>query len=212
MFGYYINLEDRPDRNQYMQTFIQLHPFFQGVRRWNATRHENGAIGCGLSHMAALEQLDRELQNQDDLCILLEDDFCMLHEANFHRFMSDFEAIHDHPEWDIIVLTPRGDPSPLTDERMRMHQFCRIRNHQTCTGMILRKRFLPILIESHSRALQQMRDGIHLDECAIDQKWKSLQDQYAFYYYQLIYAGQLPGYSSIEQRMVDYNQRFIDQK
>lgn len=212
MQGYYINLEDRIDREHYMQSLIHTHPFFQGIRRWNATRHENGAIGCGLSHRAALEQLDREVENQDDLCILLEDDFCILHEGHFHRFMSDFEVIRNEPSWDVIVLTPRGDLYPVSDDKMSIHHFRRIHNHQTCTGMIVRKRFLPILIGSHTRALQRMQEGVPLDDCAIDQQWKSLQDHYLFYYYQHIYAGQLPGYSSIEKRIVDYNQRFIDQK
>jgi hypothetical protein len=46
---------------------------------------------------------------------------------------------------------------------------------------------------------------------AIDINWKKLQFDYPFYYYSKIFAGQLPGWSSIENRFVDYNQQFINQ-
>ena len=53
--------------------------------------------------------------------------------------------------------------------------------------------------------------GVEKDISAHDQYWKRLQTEYPFYYYSEIFAGQLVGWSNIEKRMVDYNDRFINQ-
>lgn len=212
MRGYYINLEDRTDRNTSIQLLIQYQPFFKEVRRWNATAHENGSIGCALSHLAVLKQLDLELESPDDYAMVLEDDFFLLNADHFQQFLDHWETVRSNLVWDAIVLTPRGDPAPYSVPSMTAHHYARIHHHQTITGIIVRKRILPALIQSHQIALERMSRGEPLDDCAIDQQWKPLQDVYSFYYFQKIYAGQLPGYSSIERKVVDYNERFILQK
>lgn len=47
---------------------------------------------------------------------------------------------------------------------------------------------------------------------AIDQYWKRLQDKYSFYYYKNIYDGQLVGFSTIKNKNINYNHRFLNQK
>ena len=46
---------------------------------------------------------------------------------------------------------------------------------------------------------------------ALDQCWKPLQEKSNFIYFNKIYAGQLEGYSDIEQKNINYNQRFLNQ-
>ena len=209
MFGYYINLDTRLDRKEHINAnVIKRYPFFKNVQRINAVYHRNGALGCALSHQYALKKFIYEL-NQDFLMII-EDDLVILNESNFLAFCKDFESIRNSDKWDIIVFTPRGDRVP-GDKEITEHHFQRIRNNQTTTGYIIKRAFAEVLLQNISESIRLLQNGVELDTCAIDQYWKRLQDTYRFYYYQNIYAGQLVGYSSIENRHVDYNERYLNQ-
>jgi len=209
MFGYYINLDTRKDRKDHMNTnIIERYPFFNHVQRMNAVYHRNGALGCALSHQHALKKFIYE--PNEDFLMIIEDDLVILNESNFLSFCNDFESIRTSDTWDIIVFTPRGDRIP-GDSEMTDHRFQRIRNNQTTTGYIVKRAFAEILLQNINESIQLLQNGVELDTCAIDQYWKRLQDNYRFYYYQDIYAGQLVGYSSIENRRVDYNERYLNQ-
>ena len=71
--------------------------------------------------------------------------------------------------------------------------------------------FLDLLIERLSIGVENMKKGgsIHANTC--DQIWKNLQHNYTFLYYKDIFAGQIPNYSNIENKIVDYMERFINQ-
>jgi hypothetical protein len=208
--GYYLNLEDRMDRRVHMEELKRTYPFFKGVQRFPAISRENGAIGCGLSHRSALERLDQDLSDPEEIGMILEDDLWLFQKENAEEWMAAFEPIRTSSAWDVIVLTPRGR-TVSSDQEMFSHGWRRVEDHQTATGYLFRKRTIPLLIKTFDESVTRMNAGVPLDDCAIDQQWKPLQRQIAFYYYHKIVAGQLPGYSSIENRMVDYNARFLDQ-
>lgn len=214
ILGIYINLEDREDRRVHMEQLIQSYPFFERVSRMDAIcRTDNGAIGCGLSHLRALNILYGQLDTEDAIGMILEDDLCILQEEPFKAFQVAWEHIRDQSDWDVIVLTPRGEPmSDETTPMMRAQGFQRIHHHQTTTGYLLRKRMIPHLMHVYQSAVDRMSAGVPLDDCAIDQEWKPMQENYAFYYYTSVYAGQLVGYSNIEQRMINYNEQYLIQK
>lgn len=50
-----------------------------------------------------------------------------------------------------------------------------------------------------------------VQENACDIVWKKLQTESKFIYYNKLFARQLPGYSNIENKMVDYSDRFLKQ-
>ena len=207
MYGYYINLASRTDRKVHMDQLIQQYPFFSNLQRFNAISHKNGAMGCSLSHASIIETF---LSTNEEMLLLLEDDFVILNEAHFQQFVSDFEKIRENCGWDIIVLTPRGDRIEGKAD-LRDNHFHRIRNNQTTTGYIVKREFATILLENIKEGMEHVKQGISLDECAIDQFWKRLQDSYSFYYYERIYGGQLEGFSTIENRNVNYNDRYLKQ-
>jgi GR25 family glycosyltransferase involved in LPS biosynthesis len=213
--GYYINLEERKDRLQHFEALKVKYPFFKDVERIAAIRNENGAIGCGFSHIKALNKC---LNCDDDYMMIFEDDFCILNNNNYNEFIKYFENIRDEKEWDIIVLTPRGDAKhseaevkEKSRERMIENHFHEIVNNQTATGYIIKKSFIPILINSFKKSVEGLLKNQNPDIYAIDQYWKPLQHIHHFYYFKNVFAGQLIGYSSIEKRIVNYNQRFLSQ-
>jgi GR25 family glycosyltransferase involved in LPS biosynthesis len=200
--GYYINLDSRLDRKLNFEDLQTKNSFFNKVERFSAYRHKNGSIGCGLSHIEVLKNC---LEKDEPAFLVCEDDLTILNEERF-RNMSKNLVLED--DWDVITLTPRGD-KVVGDELPG--EFVRIQNNQTTTAYIIKKRMVPILIANLEEAIHGLSQGGDPNIYSIDQYWKRLQIEYKFYYYKHIYAGQLVGYSDVEKRMVDYNDRFLMQ-
>jgi glycosyl transferase family 25 len=216
--GYYINLDSRLDRMNHMVDLKVKYPFFKNVERIQAISNQNGALGCALSHIMVLEKF---LESKDDVFMVLEDDLCILNDTNYNNFIYYFDKIKDNPDWDIIVLTPRGDKREINNSNnninlnmnyMNSNHFNLIKNNQTTTGYIVRRRFINILIENFKESVKGLICKSNPNIFALDQYWKRLQDKYNFYYFNNIFAGQLVGYSDIENKNVNYNDRFIIQK
>lgn len=208
MKGIYINLESRKDRRDHFESEVKRHPFFAGIERMNAVENRDGAIGCGLSHIKALQ-----LDSDGPYIAIIEDDFMILDEKNMADFVEAFEKIKDIDDWKVIVLTPRGitmsDQNEMGSNEMLKNGFKRIKENQTTTGYIVKKEMIPILRDNIREAILLQVKGEDKIVSSIDQFWKRLQIEYPFYYYSGIFAGQLPGWSNIENRFVDYNDRFI---
>ena len=203
MKGYYINLDKRADRNNHMQN-ITKHLFFQSITRFSAIEHTQGAVGCTLSHIDCLKKLS---QKNDDYYMILEDDFCVFNPRHFNNFISDFDNIKDSDEWDIITLTPSG--KTITHNKNK--NFHRIIDNQTTTGYIIKHNFISTLLPVFEASVSKLKNGGDPNIWALDSCWKPLQLTRQFWYHNDIFAGQLPGYSDIEKRQVNYNKRFVMQ-
>lgn len=208
--GYYINLEERKDRVEHFEKLKNEYLFFKDVERFDAIRNKNGAIGCGLSHIKVLTKL---LEYQDDYMMVIEDDLCILNDNNYNEFVQYFQNIRNEKDWDIIVLTPRGDKKNIQNSlNMNNNNFFEIINNQTTTGYIIKKSFIPKLIEKLKKSIEGLLKNLDPNIYAIDQYWKIIQNDNHFYYFNKIFAGQLIGYSNIEKRNVNYNQLYLSQK
>jgi hypothetical protein len=207
MKGLYINLDSREDRRVHFENNIKSIPFFSKIMRLSAIVSKDGAIGCGLSHIKALNSM---YATNEEYFAILEDDFMIFDDYNRKLFESDFNTINNSRTWDMIILTPRGNTMSSKND-MTDANFRRIIENQTTTGYIIKRHMVPILIENIKEAIAMQLKGTDKNLCSIDQYWKRLQRQYSFYYYLNVFAGQLPGWSNIENRMVDYNDRFKKQ-
>jgi GR25 family glycosyltransferase involved in LPS biosynthesis len=208
MIGNYINLKERVDRKQHFESNVKTKMFFSNINHMDAITHPKTTIGCSKSHLNILEKFKDTIE---PYIAVMEDDFCFLNQDNFNDFVKDFELIKDSIDWKVIVLTPSGNSVHGTSE-MANANFKRIMNNQTTTGYIIKKEMIPILITNIKESIEMQLQGLPPCICAIDIYWKKLQDDYPFYYYSKIFAGQLPGWSCIENRVVNYNLRFIQQQ
>jgi GR25 family glycosyltransferase involved in LPS biosynthesis len=204
MKGVFINLRNRIDRRYHFENNVKKNSFFSEIQHMVAIESKDGSIGCGLSHIAALKKFE---SLDEPYVAIIEDDFMIFDNIHFSAFESSFEKIKNSPDWSIIVLTPRGKTYHGSLE-MVSAGFNRIIENQTTTGYIVKKEMIPILIENLKESIVLQLKGEKKDICSIDQYWKKLQIKYPFYYFSQIYGGQLPGWSNIENRHVDYNQRF----
>lgn len=202
--GYYINLNHRTDRREHMEQLKQKYPFFKNIERMEAVVNKRGIIGCSLSHIKCLNEFLK--LNKEYYC-LLEDDFFILNEDNFNRFMLEFDKIKNDKNWDVITLTPRGN----TVVKNYNKGFHKIINNQTTTGYIVKHNFIKQLLDVYKKGVEQLMKNEAPVLYSLDQCWKPLQLESNFIYYEHIYGGQLQSYSDIEQRIVDYNKRFIEQ-
>lgn len=203
MKSYYINLKHRKDRRSHIDENIKSLDFFKDLQRIEAIYKKRGAIGATMSHIKALEKFN----GKEDMVLIMEDDFFIFDKQNFLDFVKDFEEIKNSDIWDAIVLTPRGD----TVEKNVKNNFNRIKNNQTATAYILKKELVPILIKNFSESKEALERRQNPDIWALDQHWKVLQEKYKFLYYDKLFAGQMPCYSDIERKKVDYNDRFKKQ-
>jgi len=207
MKGVFINLDSRIDRREHFENTIKCNPLFSNIERISAIECEDRALGCSLSHITALSLYDN---TEEPFIAVFEDDFMILEKENLENFMVDFENVKDLSDWQVIVLTPRGSTIESSDI-MNISNFRRIIDHQTATGYIVKKEFISLLIQNMKEAIQLQQEGVGKYISATDQYWKPLQEIYPFYYYSKIFAGQLPGWSNIENQQVDYNERFRNQ-
>ena len=208
MEGVYINLLSREDRRKNFEIHVKSNAFFSNINRMPGIKSQDGSVGCGLSHIQALQLYQN---TEHPYVAIIEDDFTILDKYELSNFINAFEKIKDLDEWKVIVLTPRGVTVPNTNN-MTEAGFKRIRENQTTTGYVIKKDMIPILIENIKEAIHLQLLGGDKNICSIDQYWKRLQENYPFYYYSGIFAGQLPGWSDIEGREVNYNDRFLKQQ
>ena len=205
MEGYFINLESREDRRKHIDNLKKQYPFFKNIQRFNAIKHTNGAIGCTQSHIECLKKLKN---TQNEFCLLVEDDFCIFNKHNFKNFIQLFNIIKKDTQWDLITFTPISrivkDYEPL-----KQYNIKRTFDTQTTTAYIIRKRFIPILISAFEFGVTKMEEGGKPILYTADRIWKPLQKKHIFLYYQHVFAGQLPGISDIENRVTNYNRRFL---
>ena len=209
LHGYYINLDERMDRRTHFEQTVKSVPFFSSVERMSAVKHPDGAIGCGMSHVNAL-LMAKQNYPDDSYVAIMEDDFCLLDPEACAEFIASFSKICSSEEWDCIVLTPRGN-TMTAENTMTSCGFKRIIESQTATGYIIKMTMIDALLENLKMAVGQLLRGGDKNIYAIDQYWKKLQKNYRFYYFRDVFAGQLPGWSNIENRMTNYNERFIKQ-
>ena len=200
--GFYINLDKRPDRKHHFESLKTKYPFFNGLERFSAIENERGVIGCCNSHIEAIKKC-KELDGE--IFMICEDDLMIIDEEKFNNMVNTIDITAN---WDVLTLTPRGDIMPNED---LPNGYIRIKNNQTATAYLFKKHMIDILIDTLQEGFEKLKKGGHPDQYTNDQYWKRLQTPYRFYYYKEIFAGQLVGFSDIEKRFVNYNQRFMIQ-
>ncbi len=200
--GFYINLDKRPDRKLHFEELKNKYPFFENIERFSAIENERGVVGCCNSHIEAIKKC-KELEG--DVFMICEDDLIIFNEQHFNNMVNTIDLTAN---WDVLTLTPRGDNMPNED---LPNGYIRIKNNQTATAYLFKKHMIDVLLETIEEGFEKLKQGGHPDYHTNDQSWKKLQIPYRFYYFKDVFAGQLVGFSDIEKRFVNYNQRFMVQ-
>lgn len=195
---FYINLEHRKDRKEsILKEIKKIDPNLEKTTRIDAIKREKGAIGCGLSHIKALElAIKKDYKN----ILILEDDFIFTTTTeninfNFNNLFYNFK------NFNICLLAgnmyrTRG----LTDNIRECIEV------QTTSAYIISKKFYQTLLDNFKNAVEKLESRYVIRESAIDVTWKRLQGRdKKFYIFYPKLGKQASSYSDIEKRNTNYN-------
>ena len=95
--AYYINLEKRTDRKQYVEN--ELNKMGIKAERFNAIKLSHGALGCSMSHLKCIENAK---ENGWDHVLVVEDDIKFLDKDLFTKQLNKFLKFNKN--WDVILF------------------------------------------------------------------------------------------------------------
>ena len=185
----YINLKHRIDRRDSILSNIKKRGFDMNmVHRIEASLNELcGHIGCGQSHVLALELA---IKNDWDSVLILEDDFVFCQTT---EYINDILKKLEDIEWDVVLLAD-GHKNIVDSDHIFLKK---IISCTTTSGYIIRKHYYATLLENFKKSVETMEIELtnHIKNCndagkpvsklhycsAIDKYWFSLQDKDTFY-------------------------------
>lgn len=199
----YINLDKRTDRRKHMEDTV-LHVFpSEKVLRFPAIEHENGAIGCSLSHIAIMEMA---LNNKWKNVLILEDDVTWNKSLPSHSFIKNFKMNNNNvisskqynfleqmakKHYDVIHLGPSDCKyNPIT---------YRLESGYCTSSYLVNSHYLPKLIENFKESVKLLKiDNNNLYTC--DTYWQILMKEDVWYVCVPCLMYQREGYSDIEKK------------
>lgn len=174
---FYINLECRPDRCK--DIVNELEKYNLKGERVEAIKHENGYLGCVLSHIKCI---DKAIKEDYEEVIILEDDFIFTDNPN---------KLNLDIGYDIFLLG--GSIWNMKKE----FNFMRVLDASRTEGYIIKKHYYNVLKECWIKSVSNLlREFTH--ETKLDIAWKVLQKTDKFYINDFgLIGGQREGYSNI---------------
>lgn len=199
----YINLSHRIDRKELILNEIQKIKTIDEsqIFRIDAVLEPMcGHIGCGKSHIKALELA---IANDWSSVLVLEDDFCFNEHYEGEHSFKKIQTI----EWDAVLLAQVYHCNQDSEYAFLK----RARRSTTSSGYIVRRHYYPVLLENfkNSVTIMEREFQTHSANCiaqnapvsklnicsAIDQHWFSLQDRDTFYAFHPPIGHQIPLWS-----------------
>ena len=183
----YINLDESKDRLLKLQN-----EFLNGIQndkitRFSAIKNNKGAIGCTQSHIKFLKLA---IENGYENVMIIEDD-AMWYNFKYIQKLNDIIT----KEYDVIVL---GGTFPVYNNITYELESC-----QAANAYIVSKHYLQKLKENFEEGLRLLILTDNYPKYALDQYWKVLQKTDNWFIIPELII-QRPGFSTIENKYVDY--------
>lgn len=191
----YINLDRRQDRRRQIEREL-FSIGLSNFTRFSAIPDANGSLGCAKSHLKVLQTLAIQ---PGDLFMVCEDDLAFSsNQEETEAVLQDFLL---HPHLDVLCLAYR-----LKAPRLRLTRRLAIANGiQTASAYILRKRAIPVLIESFRESRDMLSAGAPKSIASIDIHWKKKQSSSLIFAISIRpLARQRRSYSDIANQVKDY--------
>lgn len=193
---YYINLDNRPDRNDHIINQFKKYNITNYSRIAAYKEINRPAIGCTLSHINTIQQF---IDSNYEYCIILEDDFKFILTPEQYSNMLNL-AFNIKNEWNIILLSGNVLKSKIYNEYLK---YCL--NVQTTSGYMIKKEFAPILLNNFIDAYNLSTKTANSKTIHIDRHWKKLQiPKNKFFIFYPKCGRQLSGFSDISRKKVNY--------
>jgi len=193
----YINLDKRADRRKEITDELRTLDWLPYTQRISAVYTPgNGAYGCLQSHIKALQLF---LDSPADMknVLILEDDVQFLHDPT--PKLKTFLRRHRKTQWDVLMLA-----SNTMVEKPYDTTATKIVDAQTTAAYAVNRPFAKTLLEFWMSTLPLFENDQITDGRQCDITWKTLQPAANWYCLLPRPAIQRPGFSDIEQEIVDY--------
>ena len=194
----YINLAHRTDRKEHV--IHEIHKICgddSKIHRIDAIRTEPGALGCGLSHIKALEYT--MMHPEWRTVLILEDDF------TFHG--DDTTALSTAlrtlliPQMDVGLLSYNHSVLRYEDTSTTIK---RVLYSQTTSSYCIRSSYVPTLLQNMRESTTDMIIRGKTHENCVDIHWTTLQPHGHWYALFPAIGYQYDNYSDIEKRVTQY--------
>jgi glycosyl transferase family 25 len=198
---FYINLDTRLDRKSFFENQMRMIGI-NNAKRFNAIKHNIGAIGCSLSHLELLKYAKQ--QNMDHI-LIMEDDIMFTRPKLFVYYLNNF--LIKHKNFDVLLIAGNN-----MGEYTRLDNFCvKISKCQTTTGYLVKSHYYDRLIQNYEEGINNLKlNSALLNKYAIDQYWTKLQLYDRWYLLTPLTVTQKPDYSDIEKKEINYNNLMLD--
>jgi GR25 family glycosyltransferase involved in LPS biosynthesis len=200
---YYINLQHRNDRREDFLKEMKYLGFDESKihRIEGVYLPELGQLGCGLSHIKAIETF---LKSPHNVCIIFEDDFQSTVDWNYGQFLLK-NLFTFTSSFDLIMLSGNIQKEEYTDSPF-LH---RVIEAQTTAAYILTREFAPILCENFRESMNNLKrifdeEGRISKDYCIDVYWKSLQPINKWFVLNPKLGLQRESFSDIEKQITNY--------
>tara|TARA_R110002012_G_scaffold290260_1_gene483831 strand:+ start:132 stop:1193 length:1062 start_codon:yes stop_codon:yes gene_type:complete len=149
--GYYINLEQSVDR----KTNIENINFKIKMERFEAIKHNNGNIGCSMSHIKLLKSLlEQETINENTYFLIVEDDIQIVNVENYDNLLINLHNVFTYYSPDIIVLSGTDKIVDITS--YYGFGFYKLLKSHTTSSYIVNYKFIPELIKKFTLGLEAL--------------------------------------------------------
>lgn len=200
----YINLDNRTDRKEEsLREFKKMGIPLEKVIRCDAIKRTPGLIGCGLSHIKALEiAKDNQFKNT----LILEDDFYFLVSSEELNYQLNYLFNEFKEPWDVIMFGYNfidiglgNYIKPFDNEIIGKVGFS-----QNGVGYLVKDYYYDCLIQNFEEAMYhaEIEPSKHW-VYSIDVYWKKIQKRDNWYYFKQRTVSQRSSYSDICETFVD---------
>jgi GR25 family glycosyltransferase involved in LPS biosynthesis len=198
----YINLEHRSDRNEHiLEEIKKIDPTLSKTHRFNAEYvPTNGALGCALSHVKAIEMCFEH--PEWNRCLILEDDFTFTSSDPEECSRQLTELITLSPSFDVLLLAFGHDD--FIYEPTKSPLINRVLSSQTTSGYLVHKNYMGVLLNNFRISSDILRNRGRCHDGCLDQYWKRLMPQGNWYAYHIRIGYQYANYSDIEGTFHNY--------
>lgn len=198
---YFINLKHRIDRYEHItKQLIDIGADPSKIHRIEAIHTKNfGILGCGKSHILAVETFLKN--NVGDNCLILEDDFtfCMDKYETNCKIEQFFDYVGDN--FDIFMLSS----NVLRDENVEIPNIKRIIDGQTLSAYCVTRKYAPRLLDNFKQGVNMLETlGYSEHEYCVDIHVKKLQPHDRWYYAIPKIGKQIESYSDIQETLTNH--------
>lgn len=198
---YFINLKHRNDRlDNILYQLNKVNISYDKITRIDAIYNKFfGILGCGKSHIKALETFIN--RGKGDYCLIFEDDFEFISNIDINNIIeSFFDSIGDN--FDVLMLAS----NVLQDEETNFPFIRRIIDAQTLSGYCVNRKYAETLLENFKTGVYMLETlGYSEHDYCVDIHVKKLQRKDRWFYITPKIGKQMESFSDIERTKINYN-------